>query len=508
MIRDTPALRDRIADPKARDSGNTVLHKSFTGGRLTIAGANSPAGLAARPIRIVLFDEVDRFPTSAGTEGDPISLGVKRTRTFWNRKVLAGSTPTIKGSSRIERGFEQSDQRYYYVPCVHCDEYQRLVWSQVRWPEGEPERAVYVCQHCGVELTDADKPDMIARGEWRASKPSSGVAGFHISELYSPWSSWPDMAVGFMKAKTLPETLQTWVNTSLGETWEDAGETLEAQGLSGRRENYTPQTLPPGVLAITAGTDVQDDRLETTVWGWGVDEEAWRIEHVVLKGDPGGAALWKEHDELLDRKYRTDDGRELLIEACAVDSGGHYTEQVYRYAERRKRRRVWAIKGVGGQGRLAWPKKASKAKRGTVYPVGVDTVKDVLYQRMRRVIEPGPGYVHFDASTTEEWLEQLTSETVVYRISQGQRKRLWRPRKTGIRQEGLDCTVYAYCALQSRGGAALLQNRSARPTSTPVTAPLKVQETATEPLVPAPSVPPPRPAQGWVAPRRGSWFRR
>ena len=486
-------------------------HNSFTGGRLTVAGANSPSGLAARPIRIVLFDEVDRFPTSAGTEGDPISLGVKRTRTFWNRKVLAGSTPTIKGSSRIERGFEQSDQRYFYVPCPHCDEFQRLVWSQVRWPDGEPDRAVYVCPHCGVELTDADKPAMLTRGEWRASRASSGVAGFHISELYSPWSSWPEMAVGFLRAKSLPETLQTWINTSLGETWEDAGETLEAEGLASRREAYTPQTLPHGVLLLTLGTDVQDNRLECTVWGWGLDEEAWRVEHIVLKGDPGGAALYADHDALLDRKYRTDDGRELLIEACAIDSGGHFTEQVYRYASRRQRRRVWAIKGVAGAGRLAWPKKASKVRRGTLYPVGVDTVKDVLYQRMKRVLEPGPGYVHFDATTDDEWLEQLTSETIVHRVTQGRRVRLWRPRKSGIRQEALDCTVYAYCALQGRGGAALLQTRAARPVSTPHTQPLTNDTGATEQAQPAPASKPPAPrqqAQGWVSPRRGSWFRR
>jgi len=502
MLRDTPALHGKIADPKARDSGNTLLHKSFTGGRLTVAGANSPAGLASRPIRIVLFDEVDRFPTSAGTEGDPISLGIKRTRTFWNRKVLAGSTPTVKGSSRIEVGFEQSDQRYYFVPCTHCGEFQRLVWSQVRWPDGEPHRAAYVCQHCGVELTDQDKPAMLAGGEWRSSKPFNGTAGFHVSELYSPWSSWADMAEGFLKAKRLPETLQTWVNTSLGETWEDAGEKLEPAGLMSRRESYTADSLPPGVLLLTLGTDVQDDRLECTVWGWGADEEAWRVEHLVLRGDPGGQALWKEHDELLRRRWRTDDGRELVIEATGVDSGGHYTEQVYRYCAARKRFRVWAVKGVGGQGRLAWPKKASKAKVGHVYPVGVDTAKDVIYQRLRRVIEPGPGYVHFDATTDEAWLEQLTSETVVHRISQGRKVRVWRPRQTGIRQEALDCTVYAWCALQGRGGAELLRRRAAR--AEPHEAPA-----APEPPPPADQAPtdfrrPQRPAP---VRRRGGWVR-
>jgi phage terminase large subunit GpA-like protein len=177
---------------------------------------------------------------------------------------------------------------------------------------------------------------------------------------------------------------------------------------------------------------------------WGDDEEAWRLEHVVLRGDPGGAALWKEHDDLLRKRYKTDDGRSLLIEACAVDSGGHFTQQVYAYCAKRAKFRVWAVKGVGGAGRLAWPKKASRTKLGKVWPVGVDTAKDVLYQRIKRITEPGPGYVHFDATTDEEWLEQFTSETLVYRMTQGRKVRIWRPRQTGIRQEALDCTVYAW----------------------------------------------------------------
>lgn len=510
MIRDTPCLHGKIADPKSRDSGSTLLRKSFAGGHLTVAGANSPAGLASRPIRIVLFDEVDRFPTSAGAEGDPISLGVKRTTTFWNRKVLAGSTPTVKGSSRIEVGFEQSDQRFYFVPCPHCDEFQRLVWSQVRWPDGEPERAVYVCPHCGAEIGDSQKAAMLAAGEWRASRPSAGVAGFHISELYSPWSSWPDMATSFLKAKRLPETLQSFINTSLGECWEDAGETLEPKGLLARRESYTRNSLPPGVLLLTVGTDVQDDRLECTVWGWGLDEEAWRIEHVVLRGDPGSDALWADHDALLDRRYPTDDGRELVIEATAVDSGGHFTEQVYRYCGKRARRRVWAIKGVAGTGRLAWPKKPSRVKRGIVYPVGVDTAKDVLYQRLRRVIAPGPGYVHFDADVDDEWLEQLTSETVVYRISQGRRVRLWRPRQTGLRQEALDCTVYAWCALQGRGGAELLRGRVGQAARRVAPAAEPDEMTPVARLEPSAAPEPRRAPAGarWVNPRKGSWFRR
>ena len=478
MIRDTPCLQGKIADAKSRDSGNTILHKSFRGGRLTIAGANAPRGLASRPIRIVLFDEIDGYPASAGTEGDPIALGKKRLTTFWNRKMLAGSTPTIKGSSRIEHGFMQSDQRYYFVPCPHCGEKQRLVWSQVRWPEGRPEEACYVCQHCGTEIDDAGKAwflgyDVIGheadgteirrdRGEWRGTKPFDGRAGFHISELYSPWSTWAQMATSFVLEKKLPETLQTWINTSLGETWEDSGETLEPKGLLSRAESYNADSVPSGVRLITLGVDVQDDRLEATFFGWGDDEEAWRLGHRVLRGDPGQAALWLELEQLVLAQFATEDGRTLLVEATCVDSGGHFTQQVYSFAMKHKRRRVFAIKGAGGQGRLAWPKKAGKAKgkNVAVWLIGVDTIKALIYGRLKRIPQPGPGYIHFDADTDQEWLEQLTSETVVLKMSQGRRVRMWRPRATGIRQEALDCTVYAYAAMIARGGAQMLAQRA------------------------------------------------
>jgi len=462
MIRDTPVLTDRIADPRSRDSGNTLLHKRFLGGHLTVIGANSPAGLASRPIRVLLCDEVDRFPTSAGTEGDPIDLAKRRTATFRNRKILMGSTPTVKGSSRIEAAFDQSDQRYYFVPCPSCEQFQRLVWAQVRWPDQHPELAVYVCQHCGTEIEEAGKLQMMLRGEWRATKQSLGIAGFHLSALYSLWTTWREMAQDFLRAKRFPETLQTWINTALGETWEDKGETLEAGALLSRRESYTSGSLPPGVVLVTMGTDVQDDRLESTIYGWGADEECWRLEHVVLRGDPGQPQVWAEHDDLLRRRFETDDGRKLVVEACCVDSGGHFTEQVYRYCAQRKRFRVWAIKGAGGPGRLVWPKRPGKGTkvRVDVWLIGVDTIKEILYGRLRKIVSPGPGYLHFDADTDEVWFEQLTSETVVYRQVQGRRVRLWRPRSTGIRQEALDCTVYAYAALVGRGGAELLRKRA------------------------------------------------
>ena len=461
MVRDTPVLTERIADPKSRDSGNTLLHKKFTGGHLTVAGANSPSGLASRPIRVVLFDEVDRYPSSAGTEGDPISLGKKRTATFWNRKVLAGSTPTIKGSSRIEAGFESGDQRYYYVPCPHCGEYQRLVWAQVKWPDGQPELAEYMCVHCGVGLTEADKPAMLQQGEWRGSREFNGIASFHISELYSPWSTWSEMAVAFVRAKRFPETLQTWINTSLGETFEERGEEVQAVGLAQRREPYTANSIPQGVLMLTAGVDVQDDRLEASVWGWGRDEEAWLVDHAVLHGDPGSESLWADLDGYIARPRQTEDGRTLILEAVAIDSGGHFTQQVYQYCAKRKARRIWAIKGAGGFGRLIWPKRAGRAGRtaAQVHIVGVDTAKDVLFGRLKRVHEPGAGYLHFPVSADEVYFDQLTAETLIYRMVQGRRVRSYKPRSTGSRTEALDCMVYAYAAFIGRNGPIILPNR-------------------------------------------------
>lgn len=513
MLRDTPALRDKVADPRARDSGNTLLHKSFPGGHITIAGANSPSGLASRPIRVVLFDEVDRFPTSAGSEGDPVSLGRKRSLTFWNRKVLAGSTPTVKGFSRIEAGFEQTDQRFYMVPCPHCAAFQRLTWAQVRWPDGQPELAVYVCQHCGEEIPESEKPAMLRAGEWRSSRPFNGLAGFHISELYSPWSTWADMAVSFLRAKRLPETLQSWINTSLGESWEDQADKLEPDGILARRESYTASSLPPGVLMLTVGTDVQDDRLEWTVWGWGVEEEAWRVEHGVILGDPAGASTWADHDAMLARRFTTDDGRELPIEAACVDSGGHYSQSVYRYCQPRRRRRVWAIKGTGGPGRLAWPKRPGRGGKGraNVWPVGVDTIKDVIFGRFRRCLEPGPGYIHLDGTTDAVAVEQITSEVQVYRIAQGRRIKAWKPRRAGIAQEQLDTLVYAYAAMLGRGGSSLLEARagavSRRASSSSSSGPDDQGDPPPAPPAPGFAESERRARIAPARPRRGGWVR-
>jgi len=521
MIRDTPALSGKIADPKSRDSGNTLLHKQFSGGHLTVVGANAPSGLASRPIRILLCDEVDRFPASAGTEGDPIDLARKRTTTFWNRKVLMGSTPTVKGASRIEAAFEQSDMGYYFVPCPHCEEFQRLLWSQLKWDDGKPETARYVCASCGTLLDDNEKTIMVRRGEWRATKDFDGIRGFHMSELYSPWVSWPDLATAFLRAKKLPETLKTWINTALGETWEEDGSTVDPESLLSRREPYGPDQVPQGVLAITMGGDVQADRVEMQLLGWGADEECWILEQHVIRGDPDKPEIWKDVDNYLKSSYETEDGRTLPIEAAAIDSGGLSTQSVYQYVVARKRWRIWAVKGMAGAGRLAWPKAASKTKsRAMVFILGVDTIKSLLYGRIAKVAEPGPGYLHLPATANDEFCRQLTSERALKKYVRGRPSIVWEPRSSGIKQEAQDCWVYGYAAMLGRGGPSFLarlarRHRPARGAADQRTNVPSNEDTGSATLAPPD---PPRPPVEQVptfdapkrrtAPARRSWVKR
>lgn len=452
MVRDTPALRSMIADPRARDSGNTLLHKRFNGGHITMVGANSASGLASRPIRCVFADEVDRYPSSAGTEGDPVSLAVKRTTTFWNRKIVLLSTPTVKGESRIEAAYLESDQRRFLVPCPDCGEEQRLVWSQVRWAEGEPSTAEYACHECGSLWNDAQRWSAVRRGRWDASREFRGIAGFHLSELYSPWTKLSDTVGAFLSAKSSPDRLRTWINTSLGETWEDRGESVDAHVLSRLAEPYGPDDLPAAVQLATAGVDTQGDRLEVEILGWGDEEESFGIAYHVLYGNPALPEVWADLDALLLETYQTEDGRTIRVQSACIDSGGHHAEQVLRFCRERFRRRVYAIKGQGGAGRPIWPMRASKTKtKDQVFMVGVDTGKDTVYARFR-LDEPGPGYCHLPADPSSgydaTWCEQVTAEQKMTRFRMGRPEPVWELPK-GKRNEALDCRVYATAALKA-----------------------------------------------------------
>lgn len=486
MVRDTAALAALIADARSRDSGNTLLHKRFPGGHITLAGSNSPASLASRPVRLVLCDEVDRFPVSAGTEGDPVNLARKRATTFWNRKFILTSTPTIKGASRIEAAFEASDQRRYHVPCPHCEALQPLAWKQLRWPQDNPGAARYVCVECGAEIDHARKLWMLERGDWVAEAPFRGTAGFHLSELYSPWRSWGQMAQDFLDAKRLPETLKTWINTALGEPWEEDGEAVDDTGLLARREAYTLEEPPPGLRVVVAGVDVQADRLETTFVG-AAGEELWVLGHLVLWGSPTEALVWRDLDAALSARYGP-----YAVAGAAIDSGGHHTSQVYAFARQRLARRVYAVKGVAGMGRpLASRGSKVGREQARLFMVGVDTAKELLMGRLK-VAEPGPGYIHFAGDLDEEWFAQLAAEKAVRRSVKGQLRIEWVKQRP--RNEALDCVVYALAALH-------------------IVAPRGVPKAAPAPAPAAPEQPlsaPIRPATGPFVQRKtpGSWITR
>ena len=442
LLRSTPCLHGKVKDPRARDSGNTTLHKVFAGGALTMVGANSPSGLASRPIRLVLCDEVDRYPPSAGTEGDPIQLARKRAATFWNRKIIMVSTPTNKGSSRIEDAYENSDQREFYVPCKHCHHEQTLVWGHVKWEDNDPETAKYLCEECGVLWTDSDRRWSIRNGKWIAHKEFHGVAGFRISGLYSPWTPLSDGVRDFLAVKKNPEQLRVWVNTYLGNLWEDPGEVIDEMMLADRREPMT--YVPDSVVLITAGVDVQDSRLEISYIGWARDDESFVIDHEVLYGDPSTPQLWNTLDTALYRQFETESGNILAVRAAAVDSGGHFTQAVYAFCKKNWARRIFAIKGVGGEGKpIAGRPSKSNSLKCPLFSVGVDTGKDLIFARLR-IQEEGPGYVHFNEKLSDEYFRQLTAEKIVTRYHKGFKKRVYE--KFRARNEALDCMVYAIAA--------------------------------------------------------------
>lgn len=444
MVRDTKVLTHKVRDSKAKDSGNTILHKTFPGGHITMAGANSPSSLASRPVRVVLCDEVDRYPPSAGTEGDPVNLAFKRTTTFWNKKRMLTSTPTIKDVSRIEAAYEESDKRKFYVPCPECGKKQVLKWSNVSWDDNKPETAKYFCEYCGSAWDDGTRWNAVKKGEWIAENPSMGIAGFWLNEIYSPWVKLSDMAKNFLEAKKSQHTLKTFVNTSLGETWEDdQGEQIEDNVLMNNREDYT--ILPTSAVVLTCGVDTQDDRLEGEVKAWGDGNESWGVKAFRIEGKPSQKQVWEDLDNIINATYKRADGVELRVSCTCIDSGGHFTDEVYKYCKKREVKRVFAIKGssVAGKPIVSRPTTSNKLKV-KLFTVGTDTAKELIFSRLQ-LEEFGEGYMHFNKSYDEEYFKMLTSEKLVTTFKKGRPVRVWKP--TRPRNEALDYTVYNLAAL-------------------------------------------------------------
>jgi phage terminase large subunit GpA-like protein len=531
MLRDTPVLQNLVHIGAGANSKSTLRNKAFPGGRLTMIGANAPSGLASRPIRVVLADEVDRWPLSAGGEeegeGDPLSLAAKRQTTFWNRKIFVGSTPKHKDTSVIWREWLASDMRRYHCPCAHCGELQFLKWQQVRWDKtdaGEhlPETACYVCEHCGSLWSEAERHIAVARGQWIAGKPTRDVAGFHVPGLISPWLTMFEIVEEFLKVRRDRNQLQTWVNTVLGEPFEDQSEKIEASALIGRGENYGPEAVPDGALIVTAGVDVQLSRIEILYVAFGLHEESWTVAQEVILGDPQGKEIWDDVDGALLRIFKTESGREMRVRAACIDSGGHATAQVLAFARNRYARKIYAIKGKEGT-RPIWPRQASKSSKGKIpfYLIGVDTCKDALYGRLS-IRRHGPGFCHFPvgAPFDQKFFDQLASEVCKTKMIKGRALRYWFL-PSGRRNEALDCFVYAIAARNSLR-LKLISRPDFSPkkpaaTDAPETSandlPAVTEREATTPaqvaaLPQRPVTPWTRRPGGWIGQRRGSWFNR
>jgi phage terminase large subunit GpA-like protein len=484
-----------------------------------MGGANSGAFFRRVSRRIVLFDEVDAYPASAGDDGDPIELGIKRTEYYSNRKIVAVSTPLIENASRITELFLDGDQRRYHVPCTQCGHMDFLAFSQrkdngghkMTWPTGKPEEAYFVCSQNGCVMEHHDKFAMLERGEWIAEQPFEGHASFHIWAAYSmsPNATWGKIAKAFVKAKDAgAEKLRTFINTVLGETFAETGEAPDWERLYSRRENYAPGIIPDDseVVAITCGIDVQKGYWVYEVVGWGMNKESWSLDFGMIYGETHNIDAWGPIEDLIETKYG---GRPINL--TAIDSG-NWTQVVYSFCARYSIHQVVAVKGQQKQHRLVAPPSnvqikpnGKQAKRGyKLWNVGVSIAKTELYGFLRLKLEEGQpppsGYCHFPEYGKEFFL-QLTAEHLVRVVKKGGYKVFEWAVIPGRENHGLDCRVYARAAASILG----LDRVNGRPKKRKPNPSAKRERE--RPEVPAPGPRPARPKKrkrvgGWMAKRR------
>ena len=446
MIRDCPTLTEIFAEDKTRNAASTILKKQYRQGYVQLVGANSPSGLAMRAIRLLLCDEIDRYPVSAGKEGDPIAIAQARLETFWNSLLVMASSPTDKGASAIERHYELSDQRKCFLSCPHCRKPQVLTWQHVKWPKGEPKKALLHCEECASPWPEPARQAMLQHHEWRATSQAQveGRIGFHASKLYSPWKQPYQLAVDFLEKKKDRESLKAWTNTTLGESFEVPGDRLKWQTLYDRRAHWA-SAIPNGTL-LTAAVDVQHDRFELTLMSWGAGEETWCIAHKRLYGDMAAQPVWDAlATELREMRYRAD-GEPMPVTLACIDSGA-FTDEVYRFCRRNPR--VWIpTKGSSEAGKpvAELPRQRNK-QHVYLTMLGTDTIKDILYNRLL-LSESGPGYVHFPVSDDfdEEYFKQLAAEVRVPKFKNGRRYYIYEARR--LRNEALDCMVGNLAAIR------------------------------------------------------------
>ena len=443
MINATPTLRSKVSDVKSKDSSNTMLHKKFHGGHLTLVGANSAANLASRPIRVLLADEIDRFPEDVGGEGDPLKLAEKRTTTFWNRKLVYVSTPTIAGVSRIEKEFKNGTMEEWSLRCPSCGEYQILKFTLLDF-----ETLEMTCEHCGAMHNE--KKWKLKPGKWiQTNEEYIGKnRSFHLNEMASPWKNWGEIRDDFLQAKNDVEMLKTFINTSLGEVWEEKGEITDYRIVANRAETYEAE-IPDNVLVLTAGADVQDDRIEVEVLGQGLQGETWGIEYKKIMGDPSKNGVWDLLDVYLKKRFKYKDGNYLTITSTFIDSGnGQHTNDVYKFCADKADRWIYPIKGRGGIGvpLVTGPTKP-KGKNVNLFTVGDDTGKSMVLSRLK-IDKPGENYCHFPDDPERgyiiDYFKGLLSEKKITKEVKGKQVVEWKV--VYKRNEPLDCRKYALAA--------------------------------------------------------------
>lgn len=444
MIQSTPQINSKINSDDGRD---TLLNKEFAGGYITLIGSNSAAELSSRPIRILLADEIDRFVKDVKKEGDPLNLAIERTKTFWNKKIVITSTPTVKGESRIEKEYENSTKEEYYIPCPKCGTFHKLEWKNIVF-----EPVGHKCESCLEISTEYEWKRNLINGVWQSQIETEDftVRGFHISELYSPFSTWNSIIKKFKESRGDVQLMKVFTNTCLGETWEEKTDKIDFLDVSNKKEHYGCE-IPEKVAVLTAGVDVQDDRLEIEVVGWGIEEESWGICYKQFIGSPVQNDVWNQLDRFLDTEFSYANGEKIRIVCTCIDTGGHYTQEAYQFIKPREFKRIFGIKGRGGDG-VQFVSKPSRTNRMQIalFTLGVNSGKETIMS-MLKIKNPGPRYMHFPSEIEkgydETYFKGLTSEVKTTVWEKGIKKTIWKVVGTK-RNEPLDLRNYAYAALK------------------------------------------------------------
>lgn len=467
MVADMEILREKMKDSRSRDSGNTLLSKDFDGGLLIITGANSAAGLRSMPVKYQMLDEIDTYPYDVDEEGDPVDLAIERTGNFPRRKVFMLSTPTLKDASRITKSYEEGDQRRCYVPCPECGEKQTLEFENLKWDKDAdgnhlPETVRLACKHCGCLIAEHHKTWMLKNYEWRVEgTPNDRHHSYHINRLYAPlgWTSWEEIARRFLSAKNDQAKLKTFTNSIEALPFEVKGKKVDPKTLRDRSEDYPLRIVPMGGLVLVAGVDTQDNRFEIVVTAEGVNQHAWTIDYHIIYGSPSLKSTRQELDEYLATPFPHAAGCELNIQATAIDSGGHHTQDIYDYCRTRKARGIFATKSYSQSGRaiIGKPTKVDVTVKGNiikkgaeVWLIGADTAKSLIYSRLGNDNHEVDGYVHLSKYLSDQFFDQLTSEKLDIQQRKGFPHYVW-VLPPGKRNEVLDCTVGAKVAAYKLG---------------------------------------------------------